>query len=80
MTKHTALLKKVSMLYPHSNMSDDAIEIMAEFLKDIPVDELSAVLKELVRESRFMPLVADIVAKHKAMNPEPVEVEVAWTP
>jgi phosphoserine phosphatase len=59
-------------------MSEDAIAIMADFLQDIPVDELAAVLRELVRESRFMPLVADIVAKHKAMSNEPVEVEAAW--
>lgn len=80
MNGHILLLKKINLLYPHSQTSEDAIVMMADFLKDIPVEELATVLRELVRESRFMPLVADIVSKHKSMykSSEPVDVEAAW--
>ncbi len=80
MNGHILLLKKINLLYPHSQTSEDTIVMMADFLKDIPITELAIVLRELVRESRFMPLVADIVSKHKSMYTlnEPVDVEAAW--
>lgn len=67
---HEAALYRVQVLYPHSRLSDDAIELMATLLQDIPIAELVATLKTAVQESDFMPNLRMIREVHRRLYPE----------
>lgn len=57
------LVGVMSVMFPNARVTDQTVECYVSFLKDIPIETLTAAVEQCVIESEFMPTVAKIRSK-----------------
>lgn len=55
--------------YPTANFPDGTVSAYENFLQDLDRDRARQAVATLVRTSRFMPAIADVVAAYEALAP-----------
>ena len=81
---HATTIQAVQMLfaaYPHAGkQNEQQVGIYAMMLKDIPVEHLSAVIVQVIRECKFVPTVAEIMDRYQELTTDslPGGAEDGW--
>lgn len=75
MTKSEAI-ETVAMLmacYPTAQFPEGTVAAYEAFLSELELDRTRAAIRDIVRTSRFMPTIADIVSAYEALAPRKPE-------
>lgn len=70
------ILKQLFAAFPNNKVTEGTVAVYVDRLKDIPVNELQAVVNQCIDESEFMPTIAKLKEMHRQMH-SPVSPDLA---
>jgi hypothetical protein len=73
------VLKQLFTAYPNTQVSEQTVITYVRLLKDIPEDELQAIVEQAIATSKFLPTIAEIRdMRHGLQNFEQLTYVEAW--
>ncbi len=73
MNETLLIIKQLFAAYPNANVDEEAIVIYLQMLAGIPTEELRMAVYQSIAEYKFLPGVAEILEKHRALKGSLIE-------